>query len=374
MKITKLEIYALDLPYAGGVYRLSGGRTYTSFDATFVRIVTDTGLDGWGESTPFGPNYIAAHALGVRAGIAELAPSLMGQDPRDVERLWDRMEQGLMGHNHAKTAIDVALWDVTGKAYGVPCYTLLGGSTGLRMPTISSIPADDPEEMRANVARHRARGFRGHSLKIGAHDSEGGPSLDAARIEAGLADRQPGEFYLVDANGGMTPETVGRMMQVLKPGLDFVFEAPCATWTETLAVRKRHSIALVLDELAQTDADIIQAIALDAADGIGLKISKAGGLTPGRRHRDIARAAGYTMSVQDTVGSTISLATIAHLGQTVPEQNLRCILDTRSVVTLETAAFEAPVIDGGLMAPDKPGLGIAVNRDIFSEPLAIWEM
>ena len=284
------------------------------------------------------------------------------------------MAQALMGHNHAKTPIDIACWDIMGKAYGVPCYTLLGGSTGQRMPVISSIPSDTPEAMRANVESHRKRGFLGHSVKVGALDSEGGPSLDAARIEASLADRKPGEYFIVDANGGMTPETVGRMLNALPSGIDFALEAPCATWTEHLSVRKRHSVPLILDELVQTDADIAQAIALDAADGIGLKISKAGGLTPSRRHRDIARAAGYTMSVQDTVGSPIALAGIVHLGQTVPEQYLRCILDTRSVVNLPTAELDVPVIDGGIIAPNLPGLGLTPNHDILGEPVASWSV
>ena len=85
MKIERIDVFQVDLPYRHGVYRLSGGRTYESFDATIVRIITDTGIDGWGESTPFGSTYVAAHALGVRAGIAEIAPTLMGLDPRRVD-------------------------------------------------------------------------------------------------------------------------------------------------------------------------------------------------------------------------------------------------------------------------------------------------
>ena len=127
------------------------------------------------------------------------------------------------------------------------------------------------------------------------------------------------------------------------------------------------------NELAQQDADIAQIVAEDLADGIGLKISKAGGLTRSRRHRDICCAAGLTISVQDTVGSTIAFAGIAHLGATVAEQNLRCILDCRDMVTLETASFDAPVLDGGVLVPQAPGLGITVNRDVLGTPVAIWE-
>ena len=81
MKIARIELYQADLPYSGGVYLLSGGREYRSFDASFIRIVSDDGTEGWGESTPFGSTYIAAHAEGARAGIVEIAPHLLGRDP-----------------------------------------------------------------------------------------------------------------------------------------------------------------------------------------------------------------------------------------------------------------------------------------------------
>ncbi len=372
MKISRIEVYQVDLPYAGGVYLLSGGREYRSFDASIIRMVTDDGTEGWGESTPFGSTYIAAHARGVRAGVAEIAPYLIGRDPRQVDRINEVMDQALVGHNHAKAALDIACWDIFGKSVSLPVCELLGGSTNLRMPIISSIYAGEPDAMRARVAEHRARGYRGHSIKIGASDREGGPALDAERIKASLADRRPGEYFLVDANGGLLPETALRMLRMVPQDLDFVLEAPCATWRETLSLRQRCSVPIVLDELVQQDEDIARLIALDAADGIGLKISKAGGLSAGRRQRDIALAAGLTISVQDTVGSALAFAGIVHLGQTVPERNLRCVLDCRDMVTLETANFDAPVMYGGVIAPTASGLGVTVKREVLGTPVAVF--
>ncbi len=373
MEIRKIELYQVDLPYSGGTYLLSGGREYTGFEAAIVRLETACGLEGWGESTPFGSTYIAAHARGARAGIAEIAPHLLGRDPLQVDRINDAMDEALAGHHHAKTALDIACWDIFGKSVEMPVCELLGGATGFRMPVISSIYAGDPEDMRARVADHPARGYLGHSVKIGALDSEGGPALDAERIAACLADRKPGEFFLADANGGMIPETVLRMLRMLPDGLDFVLEAPCATWREVASLRRRCTVPIIMDELAQDDSDIAQIVGHDLADGIGLKISKAGGLTRGRRHRDMARASGLTISVQDTVGSAIAFAGIAHLGATVPERLLRCILDCRDMVTLDTAAFDAPVRDGGVLVPEAPGLGITVNRAVLGDPVSVWE-
>ena len=178
---------------------------------------------------------------------------------------------------------------------------------------------------------------------------------------------------MVDANGGLTPENALRMLAKVPPGLDFVLEAPCATWRETQSLRQRCNVPIILDELVQDDADITKLIADDTADGIGLKISKCGGLTHGRRQRDICIAAGLTMSVQDTVGSAISFAAIAHLGQTVSLRFLRCILDVRDMVTVKIAEFDAPVKDGGVIAPYKAGLGLEVDRDILGVPVSFYE-
>ena len=373
MELKQIDLYELHLPYAGGSYELSGGRIYTGFDSVIVCLTADDGTEGWGESTPFGPNYIAAHARGARAGIEEIAPYLIGCDPRDVDRINDAMDEALLGHNHAKNAIDLACWDMFGKSVGLPVYKLLGGGTGQRLPVISSIYAGTPEDMRARVAAHREMGYMGHSIKVGALDSEGGPQLDAARIAEALADRRPGEYFIVDANGGLIPETALRMLRALPAGLDFVLEAPCATWRETLSLRQRCDVPIILDELAQDDGDIAKLVALDVADGIGLKISKAGGLTHARRHRDICRAAGLTISVQDTVGSTLSAASIFHMGATVPERLLRCVLDPRDMVTVQTAQFDAPIQDGGVLPPDAPGLGVTIDRTILGSPTASWE-
>lgn len=373
MRIRRIDLFEVDLPYSGGVYWLSGGREYRSFGAAIVRITTDDGIEGWGESTPFGGTYIAAHARGARAAIEEIAPCLIGRDPRQTERVYDAMDEVLIGHAHAKATIDAACWDIFGKAVGRPVCELMGGSTGAVLPVISSIHVGDPGEMRARVADHRARGYMGHSIKIGSTDAEGGPALDAERITACLADRRPGEFFIADANGGMLPELVLRMLRLLPAGLDFVLEAPCATWRESLSLRRRCPVPIILDELALGDESIAQLIAQDAADGIGLKITKAGGLTPARRQRDICRAAGLTLSVQDTVGSVIAFSAIAHLGATVPPRLLRCILDCRDMVTRKTAAFDAPVMNGGVLVPDTPGLGITVDPDAIGNPVLTWE-
>lgn len=373
MKIQSIEAFQVDLPYAGGSYQLSGGRSYQSFDATLVCVTTECGLQGWGESTPFGATYVAAHALGVRAGISEMAPHLIGRDPRQLDRVNDLMDSTLVGHLHAKTPLDIACWDIFGQSVGLPVCELLGGSTGQAMPVISSIYAGTPEDMRERVQVHREQGYMGHSVKIGATEAEGGPALDAERIRASLADHRAGEYFIVDANGGMSVEHALRLLRLLPDELDFVLEAPCATWREHLSLRRRTNVPIIWDELGDSEQAIAQLIADDGAEGIGLKISKNGGLTRGRRQRDICTAVGYTMSVQETTGSDVAFAAIVHLAQTVKPSLLRCVLECRDMVTRQTASANMPVVNGGVMAPNAPGLGIQVMRESFGAPVLSFD-
>jgi len=278
------------------------------------------------------------------------------------------MDDALVGHAHAKTPLDVACWDILGKSAGLAVCELLGGRTDAKMPVISSIGAGDPQDMRSRVAEHRKLGYLGQSVKIVGDD----PGLDAARIEASLADKRPGEFFIVDANGGMTVETALRTLRLLPSALDFVLEAPCASWRECVSLRRRTDLPIIWDELAASDSSVAQLVADDAAEGIGLKISKNGGLTRCRRQRDICVSAGLTMSVQDTVGSDIAFAAIVHMGQTIPKKLLRCVLESRDMVSVKTADSDFPVTDGRVTAPATPGLGIAPRRDVLGAPVATY--
>lgn len=372
MRIAQIDIYQVDLPVKGGVYRLSGGREYHAFDASIARVTSDDGSTGWGESTPFGSTYIASHAKGTRAALEILAPSIIGLDPRHHDRIQDRLEETLSGHRDARTALDVACWDLTAKTAGVPLCDLAGGRIPGPVPIISSIGSNDPEKMRANVRAHRNAGYSGHSIKIGANEVEGGPALDAERLRACLADRKPGEWFLADANNGMRPEEALRMLSLLPDGLDFVLEAPCPSLKETLSVRSRCKIPIMLDELIQTEADLIEAIAADACDGVGLKVSKQGGITAILRQREIARAAGLTMSIQDTTGSEIAFAAILHVAQSTPRKFLCCALDPRMMINASAAAFDAPVKNGGVEAPSLPGLGVEPKMNVLGDPVATY--
>ncbi|MCA9048235.1 MAG: mandelate racemase, partial [Planctomycetaceae bacterium] len=105
MKITRIAAYRVLLPLKEGSYQWSGGKSVEVFDSTVVRVETDEGFVGHGEVCPLGPAYLPAYAGGVRAGLRELAPHLIGEDPLRINRLNDRMDQLLKGHPYVKSGI-----------------------------------------------------------------------------------------------------------------------------------------------------------------------------------------------------------------------------------------------------------------------------
>src|SRR5580704_12805248 len=167
MRITGFRAYRVELPLKEGSYKWSGGKSVDVFDSTAVEVLTDAGITGWGEVCPLGPFYLPAYANGVRAGIAELGPHLLGADPRQPGKLNRRMDAALKGHAYVKSGIDMACWDILGKATGQPVCVLMGGRYGDDFGLYRAISQESPEAMAGRVAGYRAEGYRRFQLKVG---------------------------------------------------------------------------------------------------------------------------------------------------------------------------------------------------------------
>jgi cis-L-3-hydroxyproline dehydratase len=206
MRITRIFAHRVELPLREGNYKWSGGKSVTVFDSTVVGIETDTGLVGYGEVCPLGPFYLPAYAEGVRAGIRELGPHLLGYDPREPVKLNHRMDAALKGHAYVKSGIDIACWDLLGKATGLPVCMLLGGRFGDSIRLYRAISQESPEQMAANVAGYRAEGYTRFQLKVG-----GDPDTDIERIRQVRAILKPTDRLVADANTGWTQHEAVRV-------------------------------------------------------------------------------------------------------------------------------------------------------------------
>ncbi len=364
MKITRITAYQVDLPLAEGSYHWSGGKSVAVFDSTIVRIDTDAGVVGWGEVCPLGPFYLPAFGQGARAGIYELGPHLIGESPIAITKLNRRMDAALKGHPYVKSAIDMACWDILGKATKQPVCELLGGRYGDDVVLYRAISQESPEAMAAKVAGYREEGYRRFQLKVGCHDVD----LDINRIHAVAAELQAGDILVADANTGWLKHEALRVCRGVRD-VDVYIEQPCASYEECRAVRARWDGPFVLDENIDGLEPLLRGHAEQAMDVVNIKISKFGGLTKARQARDLCAELGIAMTIEDSWGSDIITSAIAHLAHSTPTELLFTSTDFNSYVTVSTAEG-APQRDNGRMAAStQPGLGIEPRMDVLGEAL-----
>ena len=144
MKIQSVEVYGYDLTYRYGNYVMSGNQVIDSIPSTVVRVIADNGIDGWGEVCPLGPLYLASHGDGARAALQQMLPALVGVDPTNLAAIHTTMDARLRGHAYAKSAVDIACWDILGKACDTDVATLLGGRLQESFPLYKLSPSGPP--------------------------------------------------------------------------------------------------------------------------------------------------------------------------------------------------------------------------------------
>ncbi|MEO1240725.1 MAG: cis-3-hydroxy-L-proline dehydratase [Pseudomonadota bacterium] len=364
MKLDAIKVYQVDLPLVEGRYSWSEGKFVDVFDCTVVELIADDGQSGFGEVCPLGPFYLPAFAAGARAGIGELAPTLLGQDPTAVGVINDAMDAALLGHPYVKSAIDMACWDMLGKAANKSVCQLMGGKFGENVELYRAISQGSAEHMAENVAGHRADGYAKFQLKVG-----GAREDDIARIRAVADILTGGETLVADANTGWRVDDAIRVANAVRER-DVYIEQPCRTYDHCLTVRRNTGLPFILDENITGLEALLRGHADGAMDAINLKISKVGGLTKARIIRDVCISLRIPMTIEDSWGGDIVTAAIAHLAHSTPEPLRFSATDFNSYVTVQNAIGAPKRVDGRMAASDAPGLGITLNMDALGAPVA----
>ncbi len=367
MKIARISVYRVELPLHEGKYAWSGGKSVEVFDSTLVQVETDSGLIGVGEVCPLGPFYLPAYAEGVRAGIRELGPHLIGQDATQLLPLNRLMDAALKGHPYVKSGIDMACWDILGQASGQPVCELLGGRYGDDLVLYRAISQRAPEEMAANVEEYRAEGYKRFQLKVG-----GDPDIDIERIHAVAAQMEQGEKLVADANTGWTQHEAIRVARAVEK-LDVYLEQPCLSYEECLSVRRRTTLPFVMDENIDGLPILLRAHSDDAMDVVNIKISKFGGLTKAKQARDLCVNLGVALTVEDSWGGDVVTAAIAHLANGVPPELLFTSTDFNSYVTVSAAEGAPQRKNGRMSASSESGLGVRLKEDVIGDPVFVVE-
>jgi L-alanine-DL-glutamate epimerase-like enolase superfamily enzyme len=311
---------------------------------------------------------LPAYAQGARTGIAELASHVLGESPLEIERINRRMDAALKGHPYAKSALDMACWDLLGKASGLPVCVLLGGRYGEDFVLYRAISQRSPEEMAENVAQYRGEGYRRFQLKVG-----GDADTDIRRIRAVAEVLQPGDRLVADANTGWLPHDAARVVRGVRD-VDVYIEQPCLSYEECLTVRRRTDHPFVLDESIDSLEMLLRGHADGALDVVNLKISKLGGLTRARQARDLCVRLGIAMTLEDSWGGDIVTAAISHLAHSTPPEFLFTSTDFNSYVTTSLADGAPQRMSGRLAASTQPGLGVVPRMSALGEPVAVFSL
>ena len=221
MKITQISAWQVDLPLKEGRYNWSNGNSVSVFDSTVVEIKTDEGLYGYAECCPLGSAYLPSFARGVRAGLAELAPHLIGYDPTNIQQINQVMDGALRGHPYAKAPIDIACWDIKGQVAGLPICEMLGGRYENDFVLYRAISQQEPDAMADNVQGYRDEGYRRFQLKVG-----GNPDVDIERIRQVAERLETGDKLVADANTGWLMHEAARVVRGVAD-IDVYIEQPC---------------------------------------------------------------------------------------------------------------------------------------------------
>jgi L-alanine-DL-glutamate epimerase-like enolase superfamily enzyme len=358
VRITGVAVLPLTIPRLKELRVAYASRTV--YQGFLLQLATDAGLTGLGEAAP---NFeVCGETVeGTAAALAAMAPLLVGADPLERERILARLEPWRRTGSAALCAFDLALWDLAGKAAGLPVRALLGGFRD-RIPnamTIGILPLDETvREARAIQAGGR---FAEIKLKLGLD-----PELDLARVRAVRAALGPGFPLHLDANQGYAPQRALEILAALAPeGIDFVEQPVAAADLEALAwVSARSPIPVMADEALHSPEDALRLAGAGACSRFNVKLQKVGGLSRALELLAIARAAGIPCLVGCMTETLVGISAAAHLALASPAVTH---VDLDGHVDLAFSPVTGGVqVDGDQLAVGPaPGLGV--------EPDGAWQ-
>ncbi|MBR0667682.1 mandelate racemase/muconate lactonizing enzyme family protein [Roseomonas hellenica] len=384
MKITHVEATWCHVPIPYERQHTSDFGRVTSFDSVITRITTDTGLIGWGESKAGVGSAAACAGLAAIINL-DYAPLLLGQDPRDISRLWDVMyntprEGYALAEGHvlpqlgrrglsisAIAGVDTALWDILGKSLGVPVWRLLGGRRVERMPAYASGGWADAEHIGAQLQGYCDKaGFRAVKMRVGVMD--GSPAKSAARVRAARRALGPDIRLMADAHGTWTVAEAKAFCRMVEDCDLFWFEEPVSADDKQgqAEVRRSSAVPISSGESEFTRHDFRELAELRAADVLQPDLAIAGGITEGQRIGAIASAFNLRLAPHLWSGAPAFAAGL-HLAAS---QSAGFILEYslgHNPMLHDLIEEDFPVVDGMVEIPDRPGLGITVRPDFLEK-------
>jgi L-alanine-DL-glutamate epimerase-like enolase superfamily enzyme len=365
--IERVEVYQVTLRFFEP-FRIAPGVSEKSSNI-IVRIVTDYGVEGWGESSP-SLRVTGETVETVFEALSRIAPRLIGMCQLRIEQDVEMMDRVIKGNPAAKAAIDIALHDILGKTVGKQLFMLLGGYR-TEFPTDITLGIKPPGEMAYDAVRALERGFRALKVKVGVN-----PSEDVERIR--MVREAVGEDVeiRIDANEGWSPDqAIETLNKVEKFKISFVEQPVPAKDVKGLArVRKNSPIPVMADESVHSPSDALRLIQEEAVDLINIKLMKSGGILKARRISDVAEAAGVPCMIGCMSESEIGIAAGAHFAaglRNVMYADLDCDLLHADKLVKKGGTR---VVNSTRLFPRGNGLGIEeLDMEMLGTPRAIYK-
>lgn len=357
MKITGVKVHPVSIPFKRPFVVWRG--VAETKDHVIVEVETDEGIVGVGEASPF-LYYASETQEDVISTIRTyITPTVLGQDPFDLESIDRRFQTEIDGHQFSKAAIEMALWDIIGKSLGVPVYKLLGGKYRPSVPVVAILKSGEPPQMASEAETWVAAGFRQLKIKIGF-----GPAKDAACVDA--VRRAVGESITirVDAEENYDLKTsIQVARQLERVGIELISQ-PISRYNyrDMVLLRQAIDIPLLVDESISSPEDVLMAVQLGTGDLVNIKVVKAGGILNARRMAAIARAGGKSCLLGSMLEMGPGTLFAGHFA--VATSNVEYASEIVGPLLLSDDILVDPVTykDGALQVPDSPGLGFELDR------------
>ncbi len=383
MKITNVEAFWLRCPIPKEKQHFSDYGLLTNFDMTLVVITTEDGLQGFGEAKA------AVGSSGVCASIVscvenELKPILIGKDAKDITRLWEMMYNGTRDHYalsrgrkfpilgrrgltvSAMSGVDTALWDLKGKALGVPVMDLLGGACRDQMPAYASGGWANAENIGAQLNGYIEKGFRAVKMRVGIMDETVHNSIE--RVKAARKAIGPDIKLMADAHGTFSVPEAKQFCRGVEDCDLYWFEEPVSPDNRhgTAEVRASTAIPIAAGESEYTSFDIRDLLEVRALDVIQPDAAIIGGISEAVRVGHLANVHQLELAPH-CWGSAFSFMAGLNVAFASSSATIIEFSSGGNPMMYDLVKEQITVTNGFIAAPSAAGLGLTPQWDFVKE-------
>ncbi|MBK5266352.1 MAG: hypothetical protein JJE47_02875 [Acidimicrobiia bacterium] len=356
MKIVSVEAIPIAVPLTKPI--VMSHITITQSNNVLAKVTTDTGIVGWGEGVE-ATDLTGDTQESIKAALEFLGPQIVGADPLRRTTLWWAMKKMMHANETAIGAIDMALYDIAGKEFGVPVVELLGGRVRDEVPVLTMVGSGVPDvDIQAAVTKYEA-GYRWFKVKLGI-----GEVNDELKTVQGVRSELPPEAIVSgDANQGWDEPTAMRFLNGLS-GLDVRFiEQPIPQGDHAAMVRiaQRSPIPICADQSVHSLNDVMS-FGRTGVAGVSLKLVKLGGITGVMRGAALCESLGLSVNLAGKIAeSSVAAAANIHCAAAMKAVDFGCSPGNQGISS-DVTSHPLAIENGVIAVPTAPGLGIDVDQ------------